>query len=388
MNLNKTFLILFLVVATELIGFGLIIPVLPVLASYYEISHFLLGILMASFSIAQFIASPILGALSDKFGRKPILVISKLGTVISYIILAYADSYYLFLVARLLDGFTGGNIAVARAYVSDITDNKTRSKGMAIIGISFGIGFILGPILGAVLYKGLNGQLLTALIAGFLSFLAMLFTIFLLKEPKVHKPSTSIWTNLKHGITELRKSHIILVFSTYLFYMIIFSGFETTFSMYLKYVFTMNLNQIMWMFVFSGLIGLIVQGYISRKTISKFKLFTSMGILSLSVSFFGLALFDTFNMLLIFLTFLSISISIVVVFMPSLLSTSISSKKLGVVMGMYEGVGSLGRIIGPLVAYLLPLSQIRFQYTLYGIVLFGVFLVFSFFSVRLKQKLI
>ena len=74
--------------------------------------------------------------------------------------------------------------------------------------------------------------------------------------------------------------------------------------------------------------------------------------------------------------------------MPSLLSTSISSKKLGVVMGMYEGVGSLGRIIGPLVAYLLPLSQIRFQYTLYGIVLFGVFLVFSFFSVRLKQKLI
>ena len=382
-KLKRTFLILFLIVATELIGFGLIIPVLPVLASNYDISHSFLGFLMASFSIAQFIASPILGALSDKFGRKPILIISKLGTVFSYIILAYANNYMLFLVARLLDGFTGGNIAVARAFVSDVTDEKSRSKGMAIIGISFGVGFILGPIMGAFLYKGMNGQLITSFVAGGLSFLAMLFTIFLLDEPKSHKPIISIVENLKKGISEFKKGYVLFVFIIYFLYMVIFSGFETTFSMYLKYVFSMNLNQIMWMFVFSGIVGLIVQGYISRKSTLRFRLFIATGILFLSISFFGLALFDTFYMLLLFLSFLSISISVIVVFMPSLLSSLVSSDRLGVAMGLYEGVGSLGRIIGPLIAFILPLSEIKFQYTLYGLVLLSIFFVFSMMSKKL-----
>ena len=343
---------------------------------------------MASFSIAQFIASPILGALSDRFGRKPVLIISKLGTVISYVILAYANNYYLFLIARLLDGFTGGNIAVARAFVSDVTDNKSRSKGMAIIGISFGVGFIFGPILGAFLYHGMNGQLVTSLVAGGLSFLAMMFTIFLLKEPNVHKPVVSVWDNLKNGVSEFKKVHVLFVFVTYFLYMVIFSGFETTFSMYLTYVFSMTLNEIMLMFVFSGVVGLIVQGYISRKTTLRFRLYIALGILFLSISFFGLAFFNTFNMLLVFLTFLSISISVIVVFMPSLLSSLVDSKRLGVAMGLYEGFGSLGRIFGPLIAYILPLSEIRFQYILYGIVLFGMFSIFSFYSKKLSQKFI
>ena len=165
--------------------------------------------------------------------------------------------------------------------------------------------------------------------------------------------------------------------------MVIFSGFETTFSMYLKYVFSMNLNQIMWMFVFSGVVGLIVQGYISRKSTSRFNIYIVLGILFLSISFFGLALVDTFYMLLLFLSFLSISISVIVVFMPSLLSSLVSSERLGVAMGFYEGVGSLGRIVGPLIAFILPLSEIRFQYILYGMVLLSIFFVFSIFSKKL-----
>ena len=128
MNFLKSHLfILFVVVFTELIGFGLIIPVLPQIASQYNLSHFMLGILMSSFSFAQFFAAPLLGHWSDKFGRKPVLIFSKLGTVLAYVLLAYANSFTLFLLARLLDGFTGGNIAVARAYIADVTSVKDLS---------------------------------------------------------------------------------------------------------------------------------------------------------------------------------------------------------------------------------------------------------------------
>ena len=157
--------VLFVVVFTELIGFGIIIPVLPQLAKSFQLNYFSLGVLMAAFSFAQFIAAPFLGHLSDRVGRKPVLIFSKLGTMLSYILLAYAHTYWLFLLARLFDGFTGGNIAVARAYICDSTTKKGRAKGMAIIGISFGLGFIIGPALGGLLYQERHGQWLISLVA-------------------------------------------------------------------------------------------------------------------------------------------------------------------------------------------------------------------------------
>ena len=187
---KKALLTIFAVVATELIGFGLIIPVLPLIATKFQTSGLLLGFLMASYSIAQFIAAPILGKLSDKYGRKNILIISKFGTVISYIILAFANNYGLFLVSRLLDGFTGGNIAVARAYIADVTTEEDRPKGMAVIGISFGVGFILGPALGGLLFGIGASHFIPALAAGSLSLIAMILTIIILKEPKKHTKKT------------------------------------------------------------------------------------------------------------------------------------------------------------------------------------------------------
>ena len=385
-NLNKSLFILFLVVATELIGFGLIIPVLPVIAKNYDLNYFFLGFLMASFSMAQFIASPILGSLSDRFGRKPVLIFSKLGTVLSYLLLAYANNYWMFLCARLFDGFTGGNIAVARAYVADITDKHSRAKGMAVIGISFGIGFIIGPILGGLLYRGLSGQFVAAIVAGSLSLIAMLLTVFFLKEPVVHKPAKTFWNNLSEGIEVCKRGPVMLILATYLFYMVVFSGFETTFSVFLNYVFLMNLNQISWMFVFTGVIGLFVQGYLSQKASSNYQKFTLLGILCLSLSFMGLSFVEGFYFLLFFLSFFAASISIVSVFMPSLLTSFTDEDTVGAVMGMYEGVGSLGRILGPLLAYSFPLTFIRDQYFYYGVFLLFLFLCFVLVSRRLMLR--
>ena len=128
MNNKKAYFVLFVLVATELIGFGLIIPILPQISKQFTTSGMMIGILLSSYSFAQFIAAPLLGQLSDKFGRKPILILSKFGTIASYILLAYAPTYWVLLVSRLIDGFTGGNIAVARAYLSDITEEKTDQK--------------------------------------------------------------------------------------------------------------------------------------------------------------------------------------------------------------------------------------------------------------------
>ncbi|MEK7299169.1 MAG: MFS transporter [Candidatus Margulisiibacteriota bacterium] len=139
---------LFWVVATELIGFGLIIPVLPQIAARYQPNPYLLGFLLASYSLCQFFSAPILGRLSDKYGRKPVLLVSKMGTCISYLIFAFSGTYWLILLSRMLDGFTGGNISVARAYVADVTTDEHRSRGMAVIGMAFGFGFLLGPAMG------------------------------------------------------------------------------------------------------------------------------------------------------------------------------------------------------------------------------------------------
>ena len=115
----------------------------------------LIGILLANYSFYQFFA-PFLGKLSDKIGRKPVLIGSKVGTIVSYILLAYSNTYYLLLISRLLDGFTGGNIAVARAYLSDISSEQNRSKAMAIVGIGFATGFIIGPAIGGFCYQMAN----------------------------------------------------------------------------------------------------------------------------------------------------------------------------------------------------------------------------------------
>lgn len=130
---RKAMFTIFTIILTDLIGFGIIIPLLPALSDKLHITGFWLGLLVASYAIAQFISAPILGNLSDRYGRKPILLISKAGTVLAYIMFAFAGNFWILLISRLIDGFTGGNITAARAYISDITTKENRSRGMAII---------------------------------------------------------------------------------------------------------------------------------------------------------------------------------------------------------------------------------------------------------------
>jgi len=148
---NKPLASIFLIVFIDLLGFGLILPLLPYYVESFGASDTLIGILVASYAAAQLIGAPLLGRLSDRFGRRPILLLSLFGTLVSFLLLGFAQSLWLLFVARIADGITGGNISVAQAYIADVTNQKNRAKGLGLIGAAFGLGFIFGPATGGFL---------------------------------------------------------------------------------------------------------------------------------------------------------------------------------------------------------------------------------------------
>src|SRR3954464_12236179 len=150
---TRPLLIIFLTIFVNLVGFGIIIPLLPFYAQTFGASPVVIGLLFAIFSLCQLVAGPVLGDLSDRHGRRPVLVFSLAGTVISFVMLALAHSVWMLFAARIVDGLSGGNISTARAYVADVTEPKDRSRAYGLIGAAFGLGFIFGPALSGVLAR-------------------------------------------------------------------------------------------------------------------------------------------------------------------------------------------------------------------------------------------
>src|SRR4030095_4343264 len=143
----KRILPVIVIILVDLIGLSIIIPLLPLFAARFGANAFVIGILQATYPLMQFIGAPILGRLSDHFGRKPILIISQIGTLAGFVLLGFANSLWLLFLSRIIDGLSGANISTAQAAVADSTTEKTRTQGLGLIGAAFGVGFILGPII-------------------------------------------------------------------------------------------------------------------------------------------------------------------------------------------------------------------------------------------------
>ena len=177
---NKRLFSIILVVFIDLLGFSLILPLLPYYAETFNASEFVTGLLIASYAAMQLIGAPILGRLSDRFGRRPILLASVFGTFLGFILLGIANTLWILFASRIIDGITGGNISVAQAYISDVTDAKNRSKGLGMIGAAFGLGFIIGPAAGGFLSQW--GYHVPALVAAGLSLINLGLIFFWLPE--------------------------------------------------------------------------------------------------------------------------------------------------------------------------------------------------------------
>ncbi len=272
MKTKASLSIIFITVFIDLLGFGLLIPILPTFASKeLFISDFEIGIIVAAFSFMQFIFNPIIGSLSDKYGRRPIILITLLLTSISYIIFSFSTTFTILLFSRILGGFGGSNIAVAQAYIADVTSEKERTKGMGMIGAAFGLGFVFGPMLGGIL-SDYGYEVVGYSAAGF-SFLAFLFASIFLKE-SLQKPKKTIVMNFnvfsinlyKKLFSDKRLGYFVLVYFVIVFSMANIYG---TFALLGFKVYNFTNREIGYLFSIIGIVGAIVQGGLLRQ-VSKY----------------------------------------------------------------------------------------------------------------------
>src|SRR3990172_9022892 len=223
---TRPLLIIFLTIFVNLVGFGIIIPLLPFYAETFGASPLIIGLLFAVFSLCQLVAAPALGDLSDRYGRRPVLIFSLAGTVVSFVMLAVAHSVAMLFAARIIDGLSGGNISTARAYVADITAPKDRAKAYGLIGAAFGLGFILGPALSGILSKVSYTAPIWA--AAAITVVAMGMAWLWLPET-VHRARAGTGNPFRYLPELLRRPIVSRVLIIDFVYWLAFAVFQTTF---------------------------------------------------------------------------------------------------------------------------------------------------------------
>jgi DHA1 family tetracycline resistance protein-like MFS transporter len=261
----KKILPVFVIVLIDLLGLTIIIPLMPLYATAYGADALIIGLLGASYPAFQFIGAPLLGRLSDRFGRKPILIISQIGTLMGFLILGFANSVWMLFLARILDGISGANISTAQAAISDSTTEKTRTQGLGLIGAAFGLGFILGPIIAFVaLTASGNNYHVSAFVAAAFSFLSILLTWFWFEETlpeelrgtTKRQPAFTLSAMLKALKNPAVGLLLVLMFSQ----QIAFGGFEQLLALFTLNRLGLNASGNAGIFVFVGIIVVAVQG--------------------------------------------------------------------------------------------------------------------------------
>ena len=264
--MSRPLLIIFLTIFVNLIGFGIIIPLLPFYAETFGGSPLQVGLLFAIFSICQLVAAPVLGELSDRYGRRPVLIFSLAGTVVSFVMLALAHSLTMLFLARIVDGLSGGNISTARAYVADVTEPKDRARAYGFIGAAFGLGFVLGPAMSGVLAR----IAITAPIwvAAALTLVATAMAWLWLPET-VHRAQAGTGNPLRFLPGLLRRPVIARVMAIDFVYWFAFAIFQTTFALYAERRFGFDVPKTGYFFAAFGVLGAVVQGGFIRPTVRR-----------------------------------------------------------------------------------------------------------------------
>lgn len=270
---TKPLIVIFITVFIDLVGFGIVIPALPyyVESETFRATPFEVGLLFASYSLMQFIFSPILGSLSDRYGRRPVLFFSILGSAAGYLLIGFAWALWMVFVGRIVAGITGGNISTAQAYIADVTTKETRAKGMGLFGAMFGLGFIFGPAIGGILSR--YGIHVPFLFAALLSLVNAVLLYFFLPET-VNKDSYQPSIERKSRIVELFESLKNAQFGTlnaiYFFLVTSFSIMTYAFVLYTIERFGYTAEQNGYIFMFIGFLAIIFQGGLFARLADRF----------------------------------------------------------------------------------------------------------------------
>jgi DHA1 family tetracycline resistance protein-like MFS transporter len=349
--------VLFLVVVIDLIGFGIIIPLLPFFAVHYQASPYEVGLLMAIYSLTQFAAAPFWGRLSDRIGRRPVLLISLAGAVLAYLWLGIAEELWVLFVARAVGGFMAGNISAAFAYVADITTRETRAKGMGMIGAAFALGFTIGPAIGGILAGSdpINADFQSpAFAAAGLSGFALILGVFTLKESLSDKIRQCIAekpkdTRAKQFGLALKKPNIRLLLLLSFLAIFAFAGVEATFAMWSHRKYGWGPEQNGYLFALIGLSGALIQGGLIGKMTKQFgeANLILQGSIALAIGI-GLVPFATEIWMLILIMLIAVyGFSIISPSLNSLISLQTSEEDQGVMMGVARSATTLARVGGP-----------------------------------------
>jgi len=344
--MTRPLLVIFLTIFVNLVGFGIIVPLLPFYAETFGASPLVVGMLFAVFSLCQLVAAPILGDLSDRYGRRPILIVSLIGTVISFVMLALAHSITMLFIARIVDGLSGGNISTARAYVADVTEPKDRSRAFGLIGAAFGLGFIFGPAISALLVPISYTAPIWA--AAGLTLVATAMAWVWLPET-VHRAHAGTGMPFRNVMTMMARPSLRRVLLMDFAYWLAFAIFQTTFALFAAARFGFDATRTASFFAAFAVMGAIVQGIFIRKIVQRLgdKPTLMLGLVCAAVGLIAATMTHTVTFFALSLVPLALGIGFGHPTMSSLISRAARAEEQGRVQGAASAVESLGRTIGP-----------------------------------------
>jgi DHA1 family tetracycline resistance protein-like MFS transporter len=354
--------IIFITIFIDLVGFGIVLPVLPLYAERYNASEAVIGLMIASYSAMQFIAAPLLGRLSDRVGRRPVLLVSLIGTSLGFLLMGFAHVMpvglalfglaptlvWLF-IARIIDGISGGNISTAQAYIADVTPPDQRSKGMGLIGAAFGLGFIFGPAIGGLMsHVSAEAPFFFAAALAAANATAL---YFLLPESlsAEHRSTATRRTTISQILEESGSRQLKALLATYFFATLAFAMLTATYALFASHRFHFDATHTGYMFAYVGVIGAVIQGGLLGRLVKAFgeKTLAVIGTVIFATALFALPLGTTLLLFILMSTGIAIGNSFVTPTLNGMASKSVSPRFQGRVLGAMASAGSLARVFGP-----------------------------------------
>lgn len=375
---------IFLIVVVDVLGMTIILPLLPFYAERYGASPKVVGLLVMTYALCQLVAGPILGQLSDRYGRRPLLIVSQVGTFLGFLVLGWAHTLALIFFSRFLDGITAGNLSLAQAYISDVTKPEERARSFGLIGIAFGIGFLFGPAISGFLSQ--YDYAYPAWAAACLSFTSILCTYFLLPQAIPHAGDEESGPGGKRlGILDwgayaryFKRPDLGPLLLNFFIFALMFGLFLSGFALFAERRFTINGHafgpkEVGYLYAYSGFLGVIIQGGLLGRLVKRFgeQRLTLVGYASAAAGLIGLSVVQPLGALMLVFSFTAFGNSVLRPCLTALVTHRSGRREQGLVLGLTQSLYSIAMIVSPIASGWMIGEGLLAQWALLGAALAG-----------------